>query len=91
MVSSAAAIKVTLNETTKITNPKSQCEGTRTQFEGRFSKNLKIPTSQQQYPTRSSPVLSAVPSGQSPQVGLTCFGCHQPGQRIADYSHKGQQ
>ena len=40
MVSSAVAIEETLNETRKITNLKSQREGTSAQSEGCFSKKL---------------------------------------------------
>ncbi|GFS42857.1 hypothetical protein Acr_00g0082090 [Actinidia rufa] len=59
MVSAVAAIEETLNETRKITNPKSQCKGTSNQSEGRFSKKSKNSTSQQQqHPTRSSPITS---------------------------------
>ena len=47
MVSSAIAIEETLNEIRKIVNPKSQREVTSAQSEGRFSKKLKIPTTQQ--------------------------------------------
>ena len=61
MISSAAAIEETLNETRKITNPKSFLH----QSEGRFSNKLKNSTSQQQYTSRFSPILSAAPSGQS--------------------------
>ncbi|GFS38468.1 hypothetical protein Acr_00g0057640 [Actinidia rufa] len=69
MVSAAAAIEETLNETRKITNPKSQREGTSNQFEGRFSKKLKSSTSQQQHLTRSSPITSAAASGQTSREG----------------------
>ena len=47
MVSSVVAIEETSNETRKITNIKSQCEGISAQLEGRFPKKLNIPTSQQ--------------------------------------------
>ena len=46
MVSSAASIEETLNETRKIMNSKSQCEGTSAQSEGNFSKKSKIPMTQ---------------------------------------------
>ena len=42
MVSAAAAIEETLNETRKITNPKSQREGTSAQSEGRFRRSRRI-------------------------------------------------
>ena len=64
--SAAAAIKETFNKTRKITNPKSQREGTSAQSKGHFPKKSKIPTSQQQYSTKSSVILSVTPSGQSP-------------------------
>ena len=41
MISSAAAIEETLNENRKITNPKSQHEGTSAQSKGHFLKNSK--------------------------------------------------
>ncbi|GFS30291.1 hypothetical protein Acr_00g0011220 [Actinidia rufa] len=77
MVSSAAAIEETLNETKKIQNPKSQREGTGNQFEGRSFKKLKNSTAQQQYPTRSLPATSVVSSGQTYRGGPIYFGCHQ--------------
>ena len=46
MVSSATAIEETLNETRKITNSKSQREGTSNQSEGRYSKKSKSFTTQ---------------------------------------------
>ena len=45
MVSSTTAIEETLNETRKFANPKSQHEGTSTQFKGHFLKKSNIPTS----------------------------------------------
>ncbi|GFY92921.1 hypothetical protein Acr_08g0013170 [Actinidia rufa] len=65
MVSAAAAIEETLNETRKIQNPKSQREGTSNQSEGRSSKKPRNFTTQQQYPARSSPATSVVSSGQT--------------------------
>ena len=47
MVSLAAAIEETLNETRKMMNPKSQSEGTNAQSNGCFSKKSKSFTSQQ--------------------------------------------
>ena len=91
MVSSVATIKETLNETRKITNPKSQYDGTSAKLEGRFPKKPKIPTSQQQYSTRFSTVLLVVPSRQSPRAGLTCFGCHQSGHHMVGGPLKGQR
>ena len=44
MVSLAAAIEDTLNETRKITNPKSQLKGTGAQSEGCFPKKSKNST-----------------------------------------------
>ncbi|GFS43664.1 hypothetical protein Acr_00g0086290 [Actinidia rufa] len=55
MVSAAAAIEETLNETRNIQNPKSQHEGISNQSEGRSSKKPRNSTAQQQYLTRSSP------------------------------------
>ncbi|GFZ10907.1 hypothetical protein Acr_22g0003050 [Actinidia rufa] len=52
IVSSAAAIEETLNETRKIQNPKSQREGTSNQSKGRSYKKPRNSTTQQQYPTR---------------------------------------
>ena len=46
MVSSAVSIEETLNETRKITNPKSQRKGTNAQSERHFSKKLKNSTAQ---------------------------------------------
>ena len=63
LVSSAAAIEGTLNETKKITNLKSQCEGTNNQSEGHSFKKPKSSTIQQQYPARSSLITSVVSSG----------------------------
>ncbi|GFY86959.1 hypothetical protein Acr_05g0005980 [Actinidia rufa] len=91
MVSAAAAIEETLNETRKIQNPKSQREGTSNQSEGRSSKKPRNFTAQQQYPVRSSPATSVVSSGQTSWGGPICFGCHQPGNRIVDCPLKGQQ
>ena len=48
MVSSAAAIVETSNETRKITNLKSQIEGTNAQSDWRFLKKLKNSMAQQQ-------------------------------------------
>ncbi|GFY85488.1 hypothetical protein Acr_04g0002260 [Actinidia rufa] len=78
------AIEETLNETRKITNPKSQREGTSNQSEGHFSKKPKNSTSQQQHSARSSPITSIASSGQTSRGGLICFGCHQPGHRVMD-------
>ncbi|GFY85487.1 hypothetical protein Acr_04g0002250 [Actinidia rufa] len=84
MVSAVVAIEETLNETRKITNPKSQREGTSNQSEGHFSKKPKNSTSQQQHSARSSPITSIASSGQTSRGGLICFGCHQPGHRVMD-------
>ena len=65
MVSLAEDIEETLNEMRKITNPKSQCEGTSAQSKGCFSKKLKSFMSQQQYPARSSPTILVASSGQT--------------------------
>ncbi|GFY88798.1 hypothetical protein Acr_06g0007380 [Actinidia rufa] len=89
MVSAAAAIEETLNETRKIQNPKSQREGTSNQSEGHSSKKPRNFTAQQQYPARSSPAISVVSSGQTSRGGPICFGCHQPGHHIVDYPLKG--
>ncbi|XP_057493165.1 uncharacterized protein LOC130778658 [Actinidia eriantha] len=90
MVSAAAAIEETLNETRKITNPKSQREGTSNQSEGRSFKKPKSSTTQQQYPVRPSPNMSVVSSDQTSRRGPTCFGCHQYGHRVIDCPLKGQ-
>ncbi|GFS43207.1 hypothetical protein Acr_00g0084230 [Actinidia rufa] len=84
MVSAAAAIEETLNETRKIQNPKSQREGTSNQSEGHSFKKPRTYTAQQQYPTRSLPATSVISSGQTSRGGPICFGCHQPGHRIVD-------
>ncbi|GFS30929.1 hypothetical protein Acr_00g0014840 [Actinidia rufa] len=85
----AVAIEETLNETRKITNPKSQCEGTSNQSEGHFFKKPKSSTTQQQYPVKSSPNMSVVSSDQTSQKGPTYFGYHQYG-RVIDCPLKGQ-
>ena len=90
-VSSVAAIEEILNKTRKITNSKSQREGTSNQSEGRSYKKSKNSTAQQQYPTRSSPVTSVVSFGQTSREGLICFGCHHSGHRVMDCPLKGQQ
>ena len=79
-----------LNETMRITNPKSQCEGISIRPEGHFSKKPKSSTSQQQYSGRFSPTILVVSSGQTSWGGLIYFGCHQLWHRIADYPLKGQ-
>ncbi|GFS35871.1 hypothetical protein Acr_00g0042600 [Actinidia rufa] len=76
IVSSAAAIKEILNKTRKITNQKSQREGTRNQSEGCSFKKPNNSTAQQQY---ASPVFLVASSGQTSWGGPTCFGCHQLG------------
>ncbi|GFZ15860.1 hypothetical protein Acr_25g0002690 [Actinidia rufa] len=88
MVSVAAAIEETLNETRKIQNPKSQHEGTNNQSEGRSSKKPRNSTTQQQYPARSSPTTSIVSSSQTSRGGPIYFGCHQPSHRVVDYPLK---
>ncbi|GFZ11679.1 hypothetical protein Acr_23g0000640 [Actinidia rufa] len=55
MVSVAATIEETLNETRKIQNPKSQREGTSNQSEGRSSKKPRNSITQQQYPASGLP------------------------------------
>ncbi|GFY95611.1 hypothetical protein Acr_10g0009960 [Actinidia rufa] len=89
MFSAAAAIEETLNETRKIQNPKSQCEGTSNQSEGRSSKKPRTYIAQQQYPTRSLPAIYVISSGQTSRGGPICFGCHQPAHRIVDCPLKG--
>ncbi|GFS37772.1 hypothetical protein Acr_00g0053850 [Actinidia rufa] len=91
MVSSAAAIKETLNETRKIQNPKSQRGGTSNQSEGHSFKMPKSSTAQHQYPTRSLSATSVVSSGQTYRGGPIYFGCHQPGHCVMDCPLKGQQ
>ncbi|GFZ08181.1 hypothetical protein Acr_19g0011180 [Actinidia rufa] len=91
MVSAAAAIEETLNETRKIQNPKSQREGTSNQSEGRSFKKPRTYTAQQQYTTRSLPATSVISSGQTSRGGPIRFGCHQPGHCIVDCPLKGQQ
>ncbi|GFS40413.1 hypothetical protein Acr_00g0068400 [Actinidia rufa] len=90
MVSAAVAIEETLNETRKITNSKSQREGTSNQSEGHSFKKPKSSTTQQQYPVRPSPNMSVVSSDQTSRRGPTCFGCHQYGHRVLDCPLKGQ-
>ena len=63
IVSSAAAIEEALDETRKVTNPKSQCKGISTQSESHFPKKPKNSTAQQKYPTGSSLVISITSSG----------------------------
>ena len=91
IVSSTTAIEETFNEIRKITNLKSQHEGTSAQFEGCFPKRPKGYMTQRQYPARSSPITSVVSSGQTSRGGPICFGCHQLGHRVVDYPLKGQQ
>ncbi|GFS44720.1 hypothetical protein Acr_00g0091700 [Actinidia rufa] len=75
----AANTRVTIrevsNETRRIAHPKSQREGTSIHSEGRLSKKLK----------------SSLSSGQTSRGGPICFGCHQPGHRVAGCPLKGQQ
>ncbi|GFY83219.1 hypothetical protein Acr_02g0014590 [Actinidia rufa] len=70
-----AAIREGLNETRRITYPKSQCEGISAQSEGHFSKKSK----------------SSMSSNQTSRGGPICFGCHQLGHRVAGCPLKGQQ
>ncbi|XP_057510768.1 uncharacterized protein LOC130793138 [Actinidia eriantha] len=90
MVSAAVAIEETLNESRKITNPKSQREGASNQSEGRFFKKLKNSTSQQQHPARSLPITSVASSGQTSWGRPICFGCHQSGHHVMDCPLIGQ-
>ena len=85
-----AAIGKALNETRRITNPKSHREGTSIQPKGYFLKKLKSSKSQQQYSARFSPTISVVSFGQTSRGGPICFGCHQPGHRVAGCPLKGQ-
>ncbi|GFS42967.1 hypothetical protein Acr_00g0082830 [Actinidia rufa] len=65
-------IREGVNETRRITHPKSQREGTSAQSEGHFSKKPK-----------SSMLLDQTSRG-----GLICFGCHQFGHRVAGFPLK---
>ena len=91
MVSSAAAIEKTLNETKKVVNSKSQREGTSNQSEGRSFKKPKSSATQQQYLARFSPATLVVSSSQTSWGGPICFGCHQSGHHVIDCPLKGQQ
>ncbi|XP_057502676.1 uncharacterized protein LOC130786380 [Actinidia eriantha] len=84
MVNAAMAIEETLNETRKITNPKSQCEGTSNQFEGHFSKKSKNSTSHQQHPARSSPITLVASSGQTSRGRPICF-VHVEEEQLGSY------
>ncbi|GFY87099.1 hypothetical protein Acr_05g0007380 [Actinidia rufa] len=74
-VDTRAVIKEGVNETRRITHPKSQREGTSEQSEGHFSKKSK-----------SSMLLHQTSRG-----GPICFGCHQSGHRVAGCPLKGQK
>ena len=89
MVSSTAAIMKTLNETSKVVNPKSQCKGTSNQSEGHSFKKPKSSSTQQQYSTRFSLTTLVVSSDKTSRGGPICFGCHQFGHRVVDCPLKG--
>ena len=74
-VDTRAAIREGLNETRRITHPKSQREGTSAQSEGPFLKKLK----------------SSMLSDQTSRGRPICFGCHQSGHRVAGCPLKGQK
>ncbi|GFS40851.1 hypothetical protein Acr_00g0070870 [Actinidia rufa] len=74
-VDTRAVIREGVNETRRITRPKSQREGTSAQSEGHFLKK-----------TKSSMLLDQTSRG-----GPICFGCHQSGHRVAGYPLKGQK
>ncbi|GFS30325.1 hypothetical protein Acr_00g0011350 [Actinidia rufa] len=74
-VNARAVIREGVNETRRITHPKSQREDTSAQSEGHFSKKPK-----------SSMLLDQTSRG-----GPICFGCHQSGHRVAGCPLKGQK
>ncbi|GFY93879.1 hypothetical protein Acr_09g0003250 [Actinidia rufa] len=74
-VDTRTVIREGVNETWRITHPKSQREGTSAQSEGHFSKKPK-----------SSMLLDQTSRG-----GPICFGCHQSGHRVAGCPLKGQK
>ncbi|GFZ11223.1 hypothetical protein Acr_22g0006210 [Actinidia rufa] len=74
-VDTRAVIREGVNETRRITHPKSQREGTSAQPKGYFSKKSK-----------SSMLLD-----QTSRRGPICFGCHQSGHRVAGCPLKGQK